>query len=176
MTTKRHIADDSGHHKSKRIALQKKVAGRFSRRTVFHIVTKYRRIFNDVTVQWRPSTSYSQSFRTLTKHWCFKRSLQSQDTTGILHVCHNRVATQSGLKVTGIVFEISCWVFKCSFTEVVSQAASTSKQRHNTLLLVESSSSRYLSYGVKERKFVVRLPVETRPFIFADGSSPNTTP
>jgi len=167
MTTKRHIADDSGHHTSKRIALQKKVAGRFSRRTVFYIVTKYRRIFNGITVQWRPSTSCSPSFRTLTEHWCFKRSLQRQDTTGILHVCHNIFATQSGMKVTGIVFEISWCVFECSFTEAVSQAASTSKQRHNTLLLVESSSSQYLGYCVKERKLVVRFPVETKPFIFA---------
>jgi len=57
-----------------------------------------------------------------------------------------------------------------------SQAASTSKQRHNTVLLVESSSSRYIGYGVKDRKLVVRFPVETRPFIFAEESSPNTTP
>jgi len=58
----------------------------------------------------------------------------------------------------------------------MSQAASTSKQRHNTLLLVGSSSSRYLGYGVKDRKLVVRFPVETRPFIFAEGTSPNKRP
>jgi len=141
----------------------KRVAGRFSRRAVFHIVTKYRRIFSDVMVQWRPSTSYSPSFRTLTKHWRFKPSQQRQDTTGI----NSRVATHSGMKVTGIVLEISRCVFKCGFTEAVSQAASTSKQRHNTWLLVESSSGRYLGYGVKKRKLVVRFPVDTRPFIFA---------
>jgi hypothetical protein len=61
-------ADDSGHHTSKRIILQKKVAESFSRGTVFHPVTKYRRIFKEVTVQWRPSTSSSPPFRTLTKH------------------------------------------------------------------------------------------------------------
>jgi hypothetical protein len=99
-----------------------------------------------------------QNTNALSDHYSVKTS------TVIPHNCHSRVATQTDIKVTWHVREVLCCVCKCTFTEALCcKQLPLQNSVIKTILLVHSSSSRYLGYGVKDRKVVVRFPVIRRP-------------